>query len=322
MSNPYHPPDGESPQGGNPESMSAAGGEAYGGRAPGQPRPPAPEKTTSGVGCLLWGCLGLVVFCIVVAICAVFGFRYAVGKLVDPYTTRTPVALPEVQFTEEEYDELVAELETFGDAVEAGENPGQIVLEGDDINRLLQGSLAEEPEMAWLVEGTRISIEGDQLVGEISWPLGELSNFFFKDRYLVGRAGFVVALDAAGDLQVHIESLETGGQSVPEDILSRLSDLNLAEEALNNPHNTDLADALEHFERIEITDGKLIIIGKEASDEGDLMPTQVEPEPEADIEPEIEIDGEIEVDAAAGDGADDDPDGTEALNPATAESIP
>lgn len=322
MSDPYHSPEGDSPPGGDPGSISAAGGEAYGGRPPGQPRPPAPEKTTSGVGCLLWGCLGLVVFCIVGSIVAVFGVRYGVRKMIEPYTTTTPVALPPVQFTEEEYDELVEELETFSDAVEAGENPGRLVLEGDDLNRLLQGSLAGEPEMAWLIEGTRLSIENDQLIGEISWPLGKLSNFFFKGRYLVGRAGFSVVLDAGGDLQVHIVSLENDGRSVPEDVLSALSDINLAEEALNNPQNTDLADALEHFERIEISDGKLIIIGTDVPDEESMIPAQIEPQIEPEIEPEIEIDGEIEVDADDGDGADDDTDDADVLSPAAAESNP
>ena len=81
---------------------------------------PFPESATepsqpagSNMGCYLWGCLGVVAFMILLALCSGVGLYYFVSGQVEKYTSTESAELPSVEFSEEQLAELHARIDSF-----------------------------------------------------------------------------------------------------------------------------------------------------------------------------------------------------------------
>ena len=209
-------------------------------------------------GCFFYGCLTTVILVIVVGIAGFLAVNYGLKKinaLIEQYTEASPATLPAVQMPKSEYDELDKRVAAFQQAVDAGKPVEPLVLTADELNALI----ANSPGMKGFKGKVYITIDGDQVKGQVSVPLSDLGAApglsKLKGRYLNGSAAMKASLDN-GVLIVTMQSVQIKGQSLPESIMTQLRAQNLAQDAYRDPKN---AATLRKFQSIEIKDGKIII---------------------------------------------------------------
>jgi hypothetical protein len=205
-------------------------------------------------GCFFYGCIIASILMVLVLILAglavYFGYRFFT-QLVEQYTATAPRDLPKVEMAVDQRASLKKRVEEFGKAVEEGKAVEPLVLTGDDLNALIE----VEPAFAELKGKVYVKIEGDELKGQVSFPLEKLGFAPLKGRYLNGEADLKASLNN-GVLIVTLDSIEVNGKRVPEEAMTNLRQENLAKDAYKNPKH---AETLRKLESLEIKDGKIII---------------------------------------------------------------
>lgn len=257
---------------------------------------PVPETEpiqTSGnsTGCYIYGCLGVVAFMILLALCSGFGLFYFVTGQVEKYTSTEPTQLPSVEYDEQQLAELNARIESFRALVQDDEESETGASEGekkDDSESPSEGDDAaaepnsEEDETATpdsetpedaprelvltaddinaLVneeEAMRgrvfFTIKDDEITGEISVPTEKFLPGS-KGRYFNASATFEVTLDE-GVLIVTLTEAEVKGEQVPEAFMQEVRKENLAKDLYKDKKN---ARMIRKFESISVEDDKII----------------------------------------------------------------
>jgi hypothetical protein len=216
-----------------------------------KPQDPFAEPPRKPRGCLFYGCLiaGILALLTVLTIAGLtyLGVR-AYFNVRDQYTSPTPMVLPKLEMSDEERKALRDRIDAFSDALEDGEDAEPLVLTGDELNAFL----LEDSEMK---DRIHFFVEGDQLKGEMSVPLGETGLPGLKGRYLNGKATFRASLQN-GQLVINAESAEINGQPIGEPFMADFRKVNLVEDAMDKPIT---ARILRSLQRVEIKDGKVII---------------------------------------------------------------
>ena len=218
--------------------------------------PQAPKRRK---GCLFYGCLTLAILSLAVLVGGGLGLFFLYQKaeaLVEKYASTEPMDLPKVQYTQMEEEQFEERLKIFADGLEQGKPTVPLVLKGDDLNMLL----ASSPDLKVFADGVRLKVEGEEIKGKMSLKLGDLGAPFFRDRYLNGEASFKVTL-ADGKLTVTPTAIQVGDKSIPEQDLSKLRELNLAEGVDRNP---EVMKTLNKLEAIEVTNGVVKVVPKSA----------------------------------------------------------
>lgn len=211
--------------------------------------PPRPRK-----GCLFYGCLILVaLFLAMVAGLSIGGyFVYKKAEaFVDQYAAMEPVELSQLQYTEEQTDDFKERMRVFIDGLGEGMSTAPLVLQGEDLNMLL----ASSSNLKTWADGVRLSVEGNEVKGQISLRLGDLGAPFFKDRYFNGTASFKVSIEE-GELIVSPSSISVNGNVLPDQYMAEMREQNLAVGISQDP---DLAPTLEQLESIEVKDGTVTV---------------------------------------------------------------
>jgi hypothetical protein len=202
-------------------------------------------------GCFFYGCVTAIclslVFLVVVGLLAYTGYRYYT-RMIEQYTSTSPMELPKVDLPPEQVEALNARVDAFKKALDTGKDAEPLVLTADEINVLI----AKNPAFK---DRVHVEIPGDEIQGQISMPLGQIGLPGLAGRYLNGKASFHVLL-TDGQLFVTLRSLEVNGKALPEDVLKSFRKQNLAADFANDPDN---AKAIQKLESIEVKDGKLII---------------------------------------------------------------
>jgi hypothetical protein len=223
------------------------------------------KARSKGLTCFLWGCLAAVGVAVLGVIVVIFGANFAVDKLVDTYTDTEAVELPPSEISDESYNDLLARIAAFQQTTdpegEPAADPGasSLALTGDEINALV----ARNEGFAALQDKVHLTIEGDEITGEISLPLDELPPLPYladkiEGRYLNGKGSFNIDL-SNGRLSIFLNEFEVKGQPLPPEVMQSLRQQNWAQDAAKDPK---FREALEQFEKIEIRDGQLIIQAK------------------------------------------------------------
>jgi hypothetical protein len=207
-------------------------------------------------GCFFYGCITCVVVFLVIGILAFAAFRYITHRIdatVAQYTDATPMPLPRVEVPAAELAQLQKRIDAFNQAAKIHTNTPPLILTGRDVNALL----ASSPEMKGFSNRFYITIESNQVRGQVSLPLNDFRIPFvnFKGRYLNGAGNLNVSI-TNHLLWVSMEALEVKGKPLPEKYMSQLREQNLAQEANNNPTN---AAAIANYESIEVKDGRIIV---------------------------------------------------------------
>lgn len=200
-----------------------------------------------GRGCFFYGCLTLVVVVLLAALGLVFGVRYFVNRAVEKYTDTGPMTLPKVEMTLPEAAVVQDRVKAFKEALQAGNPTEALVLSEKDLNALI----AAAPDFAPLKDKVYLSINGDQIKGQISMPLDNFPIGRTSGRYLNGSAAIRLAMNN-GVLTATLESLEVKGEPVPEQFMAGIRQQNLAKDAYNNVAQAEL---LRKLESVEVKDG-------------------------------------------------------------------
>jgi len=104
-----------------------------------------------------------------------------------------------------------------------------------------------------------VTIEGDELKGRLSLPLDAVNARVLKGRYLNGTATLKVKFED-GMLDVHTESLLVKGKPVPNALMSKIRQQNLARDAMSDLNTATLIQSLES---VVVTNGTVTLTPKE-----------------------------------------------------------
>jgi hypothetical protein len=204
-------------------------------------------------GCFFYGCLTCVVLLGLVMGALLLGLHY-VKKVVNRFTDTQPMALPTVQMPQDEVDKLRKRFEAFQAAVREQRPSSPLTLTSDDINALVASGTGREA----LKGKVYVSLEGDQLKGQVSVPLREVGLGMFKGRYLNGTATFGMSLHN-GLLVVSPRTILVKGNPLPETFMQKLRQENLAAGIVKSP---EAVAVLQGLEDIQVKDGKLVVVPK------------------------------------------------------------
>lgn len=210
-------------------------------------------------GCFFYGCITLIVLAVlgVVAIGVIgfLGYRYLMNQIL-PYTSTSPVPLPQVNVAPEKVEEIKNRWKRFGDDLKAGKPTEPLVLTSDDINALIQ----QDPNFRGHVY---VTIENGKLKGQLSMPLDKLNIPGLSGRYLNGTGEFKASMKN-GVLIVTLDSLTVNGKSPSPNVMQGLRQTNWAQNLYDKPEN---AEAVRNLESVEIQDGKVILKARPKSEE-------------------------------------------------------
>lgn len=205
-------------------------------------------------GCLFYGCItGLVLMLLLVG--ALLFALYQVKKIINQFTDSQPMALPTLQMSQPEIEQVRARFDAFQKALGEGQSASPLELSGNDLNALLESNT----NLGSFRRKVFVSVEGDQIKGQISLPLKETGLPLVKNRYLNGSAGFKISL-RNGVLNVTVGSVTVKGKPVPEVYMQSLRSQNFAQGVNNDPQTMK---SLEKIQSIEVTNSHLLIIPRE-----------------------------------------------------------
>jgi len=185
---------------------------------------------------------------------AFLAVRFVRNQIAD-YTDAAPLKLPKVEMGETEFSQLKERVKSFGDAMEKAQPTEPLVLNERDLNALI----ANNPDAKELADKFYVSLDGDQVKGRVSFPLPNLG-WLGKGRYLNGEAAFNVSLEN-GVLIVTAREVRVKGRTLPDSIMDRIRQENLAKEVYKDPKN---AEAIRKFDSLQVLDGRVIIKARPA----------------------------------------------------------
>jgi len=205
-------------------------------------------------GCFFYGCITGLVLLVLVLGALMVGLHY-VKKMINQYTDTKPMELPTLQMSQGEMDKVKQRFEAFQKAVREQRPTPPLELTADDINALI----ASGPDRQALKGKFYVSLEGDQLKGEVSMPLPEVGLSMFKGRYLNGSATFNLSF-TNGALSVSPQTINVKGKPLPEMYMQQIRTENLAAKFATEP---GAAAVLQGIEDIKVKEGKLVVVPKE-----------------------------------------------------------
>ncbi len=204
-------------------------------------------------GCLFYGCLGAIVFALIIVVALFFVYRVAVNRFLA-FTDTKSTELPKVEMTAGESESLQKRVQGFSEDLKAGKTPDVLRLSEKEIN----GMIATLPELQGLKDKVYVSIDKNRVRGQVSWPLDKLPIPALRNRYVNGEATFKVSLQG-GVLIVTLDSLSVGGKSAPEEMMTAFRAENLAKDIYRDPKQ---AEFMQQLESVEVTDGGVSVTAK------------------------------------------------------------
>ena len=211
------------------------------------------EPTKRPRGCFFYGCMSGVVVLVLLLIGVLVGLHY-LKKTLNQMTDSQPMPLPAVKLSPAEMDQVRARVDAFRQAVQAGRATDPLTLTSDEINALI----ATDPDLQALKDKIYVTLEGDQVKGQLSVRLDQLGLAMFKNRYLNASGTFSVSLNN-GTLDFRAESIVVKGKPLPEVYMDKIRKQNLAQGVNQDPGSSA---ALGKLEQIRVQDSKLVIVPK------------------------------------------------------------
>jgi len=209
-------------------------------------------------GCFFYGCISGLVLLLILLAGLVAGYLYF-KKMLNNFTDTKPVQLPVVTLSDADAKKLHDRIDTFDKALKEHRDTPALVLTGDDIN----GWIATTPGVSNFTGKVYVTLDGDQIKGQMSLPLAQLGLSIFKDRYINGTATFKLVL-RNGALHVNAQDITVKGNPIPSTYMEQIRQVDFAQQANSDPNNRA---TFERYEEIKIEDGKLIIVPKKPESE-------------------------------------------------------
>jgi len=205
--------------------------------------------------CLVIFGIVVVVFLVGIGVVAFVTLRW-IHRQVETYTATSAVPLPKSKLSDADYAKVDERVTQFTDALNHGQSTPPLILDEQELNAYIEHTHPND-----LGKEVYLVLDGNQVKGEVSFPLDSLNVSWVKDRYLNGNVTLDVSL-ANHNLVVTAQQIEVNGQSPPVSFMRGFSTKNLAKDATKNPKN---AAEIAKFESIEIKDGKLIVTAPPAA---------------------------------------------------------
>lgn len=202
--------------------------------------------------CLLWGCLSLFCFTVLIIIAATLIFRYGLNKFRDNFTTPIRAELPVVEISKGDLEKLMTRVDEFTKGLDDGERPASLILNETDINALIQ----HHPDYKHIKGNVFVTIEDDLVGGQVSFSLDGIPGL--EGRYLNAAASFDVNFEN-GILSIFLKDATVKGEPLPAMLLEALRSENLAADAQDDEHLSETLDSLESF---QVKNGKVTLIPK------------------------------------------------------------
>ena len=209
-----------------------------------------------GSGCWKWGAIGCLAVLFLLVIGGFIAYRVTmkfVSEVTEEYTSLEPMELPAVNASRTEINDVMERVRMFTSNLDEEKDPAPLILNSQDINILINN----HPDWKNLAGLANVTIEGNQVKGKISIPLGEISSIF-EGRYLNGEAVIRVGMTEGIPFLV-IDSVEVGGKELPEDFMRELQKQNMWQRSNNNP---GVNEVIEKLESISVRDGMMVITPK------------------------------------------------------------
>lgn len=205
------------------------------------------EAKKSGLGCWGYGCIISLVLLIALAV----GIYLFVTRMVNAYTTTTPLPLPKIELKTGSYEDAKLRLGSFILGLQTGNGAKELRLTGDDINALI----AQEPDWQALRDHAFVEIKGDKVYAKLNVSLEELG---FKSRYFNGDAVFGLnyenGLGRITPVKLTVNGLELGEEILKPLVANTFSIADVKDEKKR-------AD-LEKIEFIKLENNQLVITRK------------------------------------------------------------
>jgi hypothetical protein len=202
-------------------------------------------------GCLFYGGIIATTLLLCIVIGTLLGLRH-LRRMINDFTEATPMVMPAVQMSAAEIEQVRDRVTAFQQAVSQGRATSPLELTADEVNALV----ATDPNYRALKGKAYVSITNGVLKSLVSAPLDQLGLSAFKGRYLNGEVVIRLSFQN-GVLEVYAESVHVKGKPIPSIYMNRLRQQNLAA-GINKDSRTSAA--LEKLEKIQVEDGKLIIV--------------------------------------------------------------
>ena len=202
--------------------------------------------------CLLWGCLSLFCFTVLVCIAGYFGVRYFGAMLRDNFTEPMRAPLAVVEISDGDLEKLMKRVDAFTQGLDDGERPASLTLDETEVNALIQ----HHPDYETIKGNVFVTIDDNLIGGQVSFSLNDIPGL--KGRYLNATAVFDVAFEN-GELSIFLKEATVKGEPLPEMLMEALRSENLAQDAQEDRHLSEILDSLESF---EVKNGKITLTPK------------------------------------------------------------
>ncbi len=191
------------------------------------------------------------VLLLVIGLAALLGLHQA-RKLINQFTDTRPDVLPTVDMSPSDIASLEDRVRAFRENIQAGRPTPPLSLSAQEINGLIAGDAGLEP----LKGKVFVTIEGNELKGQVSLPMEDAGLPMFKGRYLNGTGTFEISLNN-GILRLTARRLEVKGRPVPSTYMQEIRKQNLARIFNDKPRVTAVLDRLSE---VKVEDGRLVIL--------------------------------------------------------------
>lgn len=243
-------------------------------------QPPQPKEGLStgakwGIGCSV-GCLFTLLIAGVISYVIYVKAKEIGTGILNEYTSETPIVFVAPEADQASIDDVISRYDAFSDAMKEGTETSPLTLSEADINLLIY----HHPDWKEMAGHTSISIEDDQLTGQLSIPLDELGSLL-KGRFLNGSATIRLSL-SDGHLEGYMDSIEVANQMVPPEIISELQKDNIFKKSETDP---EFREKIRGLDEIRIEGGELIIVPKPAVDRQPKEPVDPASQPVEKPEP-------------------------------------
>ena len=202
---------------------------------------------SSGKGCLFWGFIIAGSCAIIVAVTIGF-MAYSAKKLIDSVTDTKPETIPTVSTNASENRHAKEQYSRLENVINEG-SAESFSFDERQLNTLV----AVIPQAEFLRGKATFNIKGDRLIARASVPLDRIP--MMQGRYLNGEFELDIKCEN-GILEVYAQEVRVKGEPIPESVMSKLRNVNLAQEVYKNP---DAIKALKRIESLEVKDDKLVV---------------------------------------------------------------
>lgn len=209
---------------------------------------------SKGRGCFFYGCIISLVLLLVGGLATFLVARHFIKSMIATYTDSAPKPLPSLEVSQPEIEAVQARCTDFFAKLKTNQPLPPLALSAKEVNTLIAGTGKNA-----MKDKLRVEIDGNQIKGQMSIPLGQAKLGMLRGRYLNGE--FTLKLTwQDGVLGLRPESVMVHGKPLPGWMMNKVRGQDLAQNLMNN---IDAANLLQNLESIVVTNDTVVFKPRE-----------------------------------------------------------